>query len=680
MYESHETIIAANAPSAKQDAPAVSLLIRLNIKYIIKLLVLWLIPISIMALLAGFLTYFLITKYKAKVYKASTILLRYEKSLARSGDIPYLYPEINLNTLLETVKLPQNLSAVINKLGLDAREKDLFDAIYVTPGNRSNTIHIFVYDGDGQKAALIANTISEVYIEAYSRIFNSAAGKMYEYYLSQRDVVMKEVNEAEVNILKYRHEYGLFMADEELKLKLTRLSEIQIKLEEAKLAKLEYQSKASDLKRRIAELPDTIKISETMTSQREKEKLSLERELELKKQQYTELHPVIINLKTKIKQLDEELSSGSLTSVNLPDSETFANNPLKASLILEENRMDNELSSVDEQIAAYGKIVETIRQELRDLSSVQEAYFNLVQKVDSSRELLNTIDKRISEARIARDASTHDIAILERAETPLAPESTGRRLMSIISMFGIAFICLLFVMAYAIFSPAVKVPSDLDSMSAVEFIGVLPKKKNSTLTTYFSTLQVVVNRIDDHLNKGRPTLVTFTSLKAKEGKSTIIDDVVDMKATSGKKSLILKRVLENEYNRSVQVPINSIVDLSSIRDDVMERPKPVELSANVSRLYYIVDRNISKINISPETITNLVNNYNDYDYIFVELFSPKQNFQVASCVMRMADYNILITSYGRNSFSVVDKITRSAVHGTKRKIGTVINCGDLSLV
>ncbi len=679
MYESNETI-ATNAPSAKQESAGVNLLIRLNVKYIIKLVVLWVVPISLIALLAGFSTYLLISKYKAKVYKASTILLRYEKSLARGGDVPYLYPEINLNTLLETVKLPQNLSSVIDKLGLDTKESQLFDIIYVTPGNRSNTIHIFVYDTDPHRAAMIANTISEVYIEAYSRIFNSAAGKMYEYYLAQRDVVMKEVSEAEIGLLKYRDEHGLFMADEELKLKLLRLSEIQIKLEEAKLSKLEYQSKSDDLKIRIAALPDTVKISETMTSQREKEKLSLVRNLELMKQRYTDSHPEIIDIKTKIKQLDAELRSGSVTSVNLPDSETFANNPLKASLIIEQNRMDNELNSVDEQIVAYYKIIENMRIELRGLSSVQEAYFNLKQKVDSSRELLNTIDKRISEARIARDASTHDIAILERAEPPLSPESSGRKLMAIISMFGMAFICLIFVMAYAIFSPAVKVPSDLDSMSAVEFIGVLPKKKNSTLTTYYSTLQVVVNRLDDHLNKNGPTLVTVSSLKGKEGKSTIIDDITDMKATSGKKTLILKRIREAEYNRSVQVPTNSIVDLASIRDDVIERPKPVELGTNISRLYYIVDRNISKINISPETVTNFVNNYNEYDYIFIELFSPKRNFQVASSIIRMADYNILVTRYGKDSFTVVDKITRSAVHGTKRKIGTVINCGDLSLV
>ena len=86
-----------------------------------------------------------------------------------------------------------------------------------------------------------------------------------------------------------------------------------------------------------------------------------------------------------------------------------------------------------------------------------------------------------------------------------------------------------------------RVPSDIDSMPAVEFIGVLPRKKNSTLATYFSTLQVVVNRIDDHFNDDKPTLITFSSLKRKEGKSTIIDDITDMKSTTGKKILILKR-------------------------------------------------------------------------------------------------------------------------------------------
>ena len=121
---------------------------------------------------------------------------------------------------------------------------------------------------------------------------------------------------------------------------------------------------------------------------------------------------------------------------------------------------------------------------------------------------------------------------------------------------------------------------------------------------------------------------------------------------------------ESEYNRNIQIPESSIVNLGSIiGDEVSERPKPVELSGNISRLYYIVDRNISKMNITPETVNNLLNNYNDYDYIFIELFPPKRNLQVSSCFMRMADYNILITCYGKNNFAVIDKITRSAVRG-----------------
>ena len=425
MYESQENIAAANAPSVKKEAPGVSLLIRLNIKYIIKLLVLWMIPITLISLLTGLSSYLLISKYKSKVYMARTLLLRYEKGVSRTSDVPYLYPEINLNTLLETVKLPQNLEAVIDKLGLDLSESELFDIIYVQPGNRSNTIHIFVYYSDPVLAATIANTISEVYIDAYSRIFNSAAGKMYEYYLSQRNVVMKEVSEAEESLLAYREEKGLYMADEELKLKLKQLSETDLKHEEAGLKKKELASKVNDLKERIGKLPDTVKISETMTSQREKELQFLQRELELMLQKYTESHPEVLELKMKIEQLESELRDGSESNKTLPDSETFAQNSLKQSLILELNRMENELNALDEQMEAYQEMMGNIQNELHDLSSVQETYFNLKQKVDSARELLDTVDKRISDARIARDANTHDIAILERAVPPVSPEASG---------------------------------------------------------------------------------------------------------------------------------------------------------------------------------------------------------------------------------------------------------------
>lgn len=679
MYESQENVITTAGAAAKQEPVGINLLIRLNIKYILKLLVLWLVPITIASLLAGISSYFLVSKYRAKTYMARTLMLRYEKGVTRAGDVPYLYPEINLNTLLETVKLPQNLEAVINRLGLDMSNSELFDIITVEPGNRSNTIHIFVHHTDPELTAKIANTISEVYIEAYARIFNSAAAQIYDYYKAQRDIVLKDVREAEVELHAFRDKVGLFMADEELKLKLKQLSDTELKLEEERLLRRGNISKIEDIKGKIELLPDTIKISETLTSQREKEKLFLERELELMSQRYTESHPEIKDLKLKIAQLDQELKI-SETSKNLPDTETFARNPLKESLIFELNQLESEVKSSDEIIAAYSGVLEGFRSQLKSLSEVQDQYYNLKQRVDISRDLLDIVEKRIADARIAKGAISHDLAILERADVPLMPEATGRRLLAIISVFGMAFICLVFIMAYAIFSPGVKVPTDLDTLDAVEFVGVLPKKRNSTLATYFSTLQVVVNRIDDHFSKTHPTLICVTSLKSKEGKSTIIDDIVDMKANSGKKVLILKRVREEQYNRDVQVPANSIVDFTKIREDNIERPKPVELSKNTARLYYLVDRNISKLNIGSEVVDNFVNSYNEYDYIFIEVFTPRRNFQVTSTIMRQADYNLLVTRYGKNTVGAIDKVTKNVVHGTKRKIGTVINCGDLTLV
>ncbi len=679
MYEPPEITTAPGSAAIKKESPGINLLIRFNIKYIIKLLVIWMIPITIIALLTGFSSYFLISKYKTDVYKARTIMLRYDKDMARTSKVPYLYPDIGQNTLLETIKLPQNLEEVINRLGLDISEEELFDMIYIEPGNRSNTIHLFVYYTDAEMAAKIANTMCEVYIDAYSRIFNSAADKMYEYYLNQREIATEDVNEAEQALEDYREKKGLYMADEELKLKLKQLSDTELELKEMQMDKAELIAKIEDIKQRVSKLPEKVKVSETMTSQREKELRMLERELEVMLQKYTQSHPEVIELKMKIKQLKNELATGSANADNLPDSETFAPNSLRESLVLQQNQMENSLSSFDEQIENYKQIIADIRTELDSLSSIQSVYSNLQQRVSSARRLLDIIDERIADTRIASNANTHDLTILERAAKPMQPEATGKKLMTLLSTFGMAFISLVFVMIYAIFSPAVKVPSDLDSLSTVEFIGVLPKKRNSTLATYYSTLQEVVNRIDDHIKKGKPTLITISSLKPKEGKTTIIDDITDMKSSAGKKMLIIKRVREQEYNRSIQVPSDSIVDLAAVRNYAEDKPVPIELSSTTSRLYYIVDRNISKLNINPETVNSLLSHYSEYDYIFFELFSLRSNLQVCSCIIRLADYNILLTRYGKNSFATIDKVTRSAVYGTNTKIGTVINCGDLSL-
>ena len=148
---------------AQAESGGVNLLIRLNFKYILKLLLLWFLPITILSLVAGLSSFFVITKYKEKVYTSNAILVRYQKMVGNESKIPYLYQETDINMLLETVKLRRNMLEVIDRLDLDVAPEALFQMITVQPGNRSDTVHISVVYSDPQICADIANTLGEVF-------------------------------------------------------------------------------------------------------------------------------------------------------------------------------------------------------------------------------------------------------------------------------------------------------------------------------------------------------------------------------------------------------------------------------------------------------------------------------------------------------------------------------------
>ncbi|ARN55855.1 GumC family protein [Sedimentisphaera salicampi] len=658
---------------AQQEMGGMNLLIRLNFKYILKLLLYWLLPITMISIGSGLASFFYISKYKTKVYTTQAIMVR----LGRNEEGPYLYPQVDANTVLETVKIRRNLEKVIDRLDLEMNVRDLYGIIKVRAGNRSDTFYVTTTYKDPELCKDIANTMCEVFIETYSKVFNESAQEVYQYYLSQREKVFQQVSDAEDELKKVKEKLGVIQPDQELEMKMGQLSDAEVAYQEALMKKEELNSKIEDMKKRIADLPEKIQVSETITRESGKEIEMLERELERSLQRYTENNPKIKEMKLKLKQL-KKYKQENAQEKEVPDSRTFSLNTIRQDLESQLTSMKNEYVVLDETISKRKKRIEEIRSELKGISNIQEEYMNAKHKVDVSRELLDVIDRRISEVRIAKDSSSHDIGILERAVAPVFPEPTGRKILAIVSTFGTAFFGVVFVLVYAIFSPGVKVPGDLDSMTAVEFIGTLPKKKNSTLTTYFSTLQVVVNKIDQLTSSGT-IMVSFSSVKNKEGKSTIMDDITDMKSVTGKRFLILKRVVEEDAKRIIQVPKESIINFQDFREENMDLPEPVRINERVSRLYYIIDSNVSKMNILPEMVENFKNSFSEYDYIFVELFSPKKNYQVSSCIMHSSNYNILVTKYGSNTVSALDKVTKLASAGTDKKVGTVINFGDLSL-
>ena len=116
-------------------------------------------------------------------WKGNCFVIRAPKNMSTPSEMPYLYQSFDLNTVLETVRTRAVLDEVINKLRLKTSPEELFKAIEVQRGNRSNVLKFSVTWRDREMAAQIANASADAFIKNNTKLQNSATLKIYNYYI-----------------------------------------------------------------------------------------------------------------------------------------------------------------------------------------------------------------------------------------------------------------------------------------------------------------------------------------------------------------------------------------------------------------------------------------------------------------------------------------------------------------
>jgi len=313
-FDQHKNTESKNEYSA-EEASGGEFFMRIDLKYLWVLLKKKIIYIIATAVIVSLGAYYLRGHFTQRTWRGRCIIIKHEKRLSSGTDVPYLYQETNFNTLLETIKLRENLQMLIDEFKLQTTTESLFSQIDVKRGNRSNILNVYTTSQDAQTSAKMANRISEIFIQSHNKILNSAADKIYRYYISQRIDAEKKIAVAEDAFMNLKNQYGLISIDEEMSFKLEKISDMELMIQENIMLKKEYTTRIVDLKDRIKVLPDMVKLTETV----QLHEVQLKRELSLKlndlRQKYTDENPKVIAVKAQLDLLDKNM--GEETKKNL---------------------------------------------------------------------------------------------------------------------------------------------------------------------------------------------------------------------------------------------------------------------------------------------------------------------------------------------------------------------------
>jgi capsular exopolysaccharide synthesis family protein len=342
---------------------------------------------------------------------------------------------------------------------LVALGRALSGQVAAKPLKDSRIATITVTDRKPQRAALIANTIADTYIE-YNLDYKLEGARSAMAWLAEQEAdLKKQLEESELKLYQFKKDRNLLAVS--LDDKQSMLSS-NLTLVNAKLTDLRIQRLALEAKRRMIERArDNIVERETLPEIRDKETISKLRDSFIQfSKDYADLsskygpdHPRMKSLQGQIeevrkaytKELDETLVAFEKSYQEIVDNEK-----------------------------ALRSLMEQQKNEAIDLSKIEVEYRPLMRAASQNDKMYGLIATRQKEIDITGPMRTNNVRVLERAVVPTSPvRPKPIQNLMVGLMLGLATGV---VLAFAIeaLDNTLKTQQDVEQFLGVPVLGLVP--------------------------------------------------------------------------------------------------------------------------------------------------------------------------------------------------------------
>ncbi len=572
------------------------------------------------------------------IWKAQCVLIRHKKNLSANTDVPYLYQEMDYNTILQSIKMRNNLQIVIDSLKLKTTPPKFYGTIEVNRGSRSNLINIRAKHEDRQTAVNIANLLGEVFIDSYINIINSSTQKIYNYYLEQKKVYDDKINKIEDELAEFRDQHKILSLEKEMQNKYDNLKILELDLINTRMNVSTLKTKIDDIKELIDKLPEKIELTSTVSATRKKQLKILKSDLALLRKKYTDKNPKIIKLQDEIKSLEKTINSESEEDV-VPDRTTYGKNSLRESMILEKTQYENDLHASQEKIKEYEQKISSIKSQLKSLSPIEREYYDIQNEKKTTKSQLSRIKNRMSESKIAMESNLSDFEILELAVPPKYPEASGKKMIVLIFGFVTFLGLTVYFLASEFFDFSVKSKFDFKEVLQIKMLGEVPNKDSVPPPIFYSQTQILYGQLNSYLPKEK-AVVAVGKDRAETGASFIIQELVELLLTQDKKILWIES-LKEKFADTEEYIINEYV----YNNRNIAEPQKYKITDQLHKSYFICNDQTFKKIFDQEQIEKFIAEQKEYDLIFWELFDVNYNLQLFNTISSASDLLMFVARF-----------------------------------
>jgi len=439
-------------------------------------------PAAVLATVATVAVAFVYTYRQPKIYEATCQIviepmtpqvLQGVKDVVELGTGTYWATKEFYETQYRIIQSTAVAQRVAEKLGLNsdpefrdpsgqnpiAVARAIQARVRVVPVKDSRIGSIVVEDTKPQRAALIANTLGETYIE-YNLDYKLEGAKTANSWLSEQAVeYKKKLRDSELGLYEFRRQRNLLAArlDDRQNMTAKNLDHVSEELSRIRLKRIEIEA----TRKLIVAARDNMSAAESIPE--------------------VQASSVVTNLRSSFVQLVKERAE--LVSKYGPEHPKMK--MIEAQILAIKTAYQKEISNVlatfenqykaiVEQERALLRVMEDEKQEAIELSKVEVEYIPLSREAEENLKLYNLISAREREIDLTGLLRTNNVRLLERATVPGSPvRPRPMQSLMLALLLGVSLgVGLVFLMET--FDNTLKSPSDVESTLGIPVLGMVP--------------------------------------------------------------------------------------------------------------------------------------------------------------------------------------------------------------
>ncbi|MEA3641100.1 MAG: polysaccharide biosynthesis tyrosine autokinase [Lamprobacter sp.] len=342
-----------------------------------------------------------------------------------------------------------------------AREKanvvdNVKSALSASNPKLSYTIKIAFESESPKKAALLANTLAEIYLNDQLEAKFEATERATDWLSNRITDLRQRVLIAERAVQAYREEHFIIESIGEGTISEQQLAELNMDLVNARTQLAEAEARYRQVRARgeasAAALGEVLQ--SPLIQRLGEQEAEVRRKAAEISERYGPRHPEVINVRSELRdirsKLDEEI--GKITQ-----------------------NVENEVLIARARVEALSNNLDQLKTESTELQQSRIELRELEREAQSSRVLLETFLSRFKETSNQEDLQKADARVISEAEVPTNPSFPNKRLMLAVALVLSMMVGLGLAFLLEALDNGYRTPEQLENMLQIKGLGMIPK-------------------------------------------------------------------------------------------------------------------------------------------------------------------------------------------------------------